>query len=379
MDMGVLFEKSLLLVVVLLSCLCVWRASAIATIPIKKIYHHRAVTERNVDWGSCVLYGNGLTKGSVTEATSINGNIEERIFFIPRAFISTSECRNMMQNINKLPPGKGYTLIIEDVKKPEPGLVVRVSYPKDSCLVACKHFDSIQREKGIVVNVYNRALVQNLKKCQKPVLSIASLHNRPVIFLDPGHGGSDAGAVSMAGVSEKDVCLAVSLEVKKILAQAGYTVYVSRGTDIPVPLDLRTYKAHEKNADLLVSIHANASENHNASGIELFFLDQGLVSDQCGDIKNEMANVYCVLQKRSELSNYLARCVHAECIKMNLKNRGIKKAVAQVLLGAYVPAILIEVGFMTHPQESVFLTDLSYQKLLAKSIATGIQNYCVNM
>ena len=269
--MGVFFERSLLLVIVLLSCLCVWRASARPVIPVKKIYHHRAITDTGIEWGSCVVYGTGLVKGSVTETFRTIGDNEEHIFFIPWASVSTSECKQMMQSSNNSSDSIRYSLTIEDVKKPEMGLVFRFIYPKNACTIACKHFDSIQREHGVVFNVYNKSLVHNLKKRQEPVLRTAALKAPPIIFFISGHGGSDVGAVAASGVMEKDICLAVSLELKKILLQEGYTVCLSRTTDETVPLDTRTYKAHRYSADLLVSLHASSAPNKDTAGIELFF------------------------------------------------------------------------------------------------------------
>lgn len=385
MVMGASVERFILISIVVISCLCAWRASATQPVTVKKIYHHRAVTDQNVELGSCVLYGGGLTKGSITETSRIVGDKEERVFIIPRALVNTAECRQMIDGINKSLAVPGYALTIENIKKPEVGLALHFSYPKDKCIISCKHFDSIQREKGIVFNVYNKSLVHNLKKRQEPVIRTAAANTPRIIFLDPGHGGVDSGALAASGIAEKDICLAVSLEVQKILTQVGYTVCLSRDRDEFVPLDVRTYKAHEQDADLLVSIHANASGNKDASGLEIFFLDPDFLTNYYEIEQQELSSVKLLHQKRSALSTYLAHLVHSELCKNApvynnfFKDRGIKKAVAQVLLGAYVPAVLIELGFMTHTQEAFLLSNKQYQRVLAQSIADGVQNYCMNM
>ena len=212
-----------------------------------------------------------------------------------------------------------------------------------------------------------------------------ALHTPPRIFIDPGHGGDDKGAVAASGITEKEVCLAVGKKVKTNLCNLGYVVSMSRETDRQMALDERTHKASCFNADLVVSIHANAAPSIQAAGVEIFFLDPQL-AEQKNSLSPEM---YASLKKyyalRTASNQKLATELHARCSaslpahNAIFKDRGVKTAVSQILLGAARPATLIEIGFLTNPTEARLLADIHYQANLADAIARGIHHYCVHM
>lgn len=382
--MSIRLERWLFVGVVLLSFLCAWRASAQVTV--HKMFHHTGAATDTIEQGSFVIYGNGFTKEPLKKSVRIlNNNTEEFSFTIPRVSINDAECRRRMQEINKSNSHKGYRLSVEEIKKPESALVVKFTCPKGQSTVAYTYMNSIQHEKGLVFHVYNNSLIQSLKKQQQPVIRTAALHNSPRLFIDPGHGGTDLGAVASSGFSEKELCLAVSKNIETILTDFGYTVCMSRDTDFLVPLDERTRLIAQAQPDLVVSIHANAAPSNTASGIELFFLDPHYRDDEQGT----SAAMKSLLKKYSELlskkSKMLAETIQRELVAQLpqyngvFKNRGIKAAVSQILLGARKPAVLIEIGFLTSQTEAQLLSDKNYQSNIAHAIAIGIHNYCLNM
>ncbi len=382
--MNNVLERSIVWGVVLLSFLCAWRASAKNPITVHKIFHHTAADDNNVELGSFVLYGNGFTKDQLKPEVIERDDVVTHRFFIPRLTVTDAESRRALERINKQGAAKGYTLQVEELKRPDVGLAVSFTFPKNRCAVSCAYIDSIQREKGIVFHVYNQALIQNMKKQDAPIIRTAALHNPPRIFIDPGHGGDDSGAVAQSGITEKEVCLAISKQVQAQLRDLGYAVLLSRNADKTVALDMRTHEASRYNADLVVSIHANAAPSKTASGIEIFFLDPSLITHEYNlspTLKSSLERYYAL---RAASNQKLARALHAEIQEKVpahnpvFKDRGIKTAVSQILLGAARPAALIEIGFLTHPTESCLLAASSYQSILARAIALGIHTYCTH-
>ncbi len=384
--MNAFFERWIFFGVVLLSFLCAWRASARPPVTVHKLFHHTACDTNNIELGSFVLYGNGFAKEPLNKSVRSLDDSEEYTFIIPHAMVQDFECRRKIQELNKNSEHKGYRLTIEQVKSAEPAIAIKFMYPKGQCVVSYAYIDSIQREKGIVFHVYNSSLMHSLKKQQSPVIRTAALlHSPPILFIDPGHGGADAGAIARSGITEKEVCLAVSKKVEVMLTAFGHTVFSSRNKDLQVPLDVRTQLASKSNTDLVVSIHANAAPSHKAAGVEIFFLDPHFLDQQQGVTVEMGALLKKYRELRSTQSRLLAEAIHTEvCAQLPdhnsvFKDRGIKTAVSQILLGVGRPAVLIEIGFLTNSKEAQLLSDKNYQSIVAKSIALGIHNYCVNM
>ena len=211
------------------------------------------------------------------------------------------------------------------------------------------------------------------------------------IVIDPGHGGKDPGAVSQTR-QEKQIALSLSKTLRDILVKKGYNVRLTRETDVFLPLRKRTQFATNQKADLFISIHTNASTARAASGIETYYL--ALASDESARItamrenagaeynmKELDALVGRILKKsKSTESRRLAELIQAQLTSgKQVKNRGVKHAPFVVLIGTKVPAVLVEVGFISNPQEGKKLTTKAYQRQLATSIARGIEQYIKNL
>ena len=211
------------------------------------------------------------------------------------------------------------------------------------------------------------------------------------IVIDPGHGGKDPGAVSKAR-QEKQIVLSLSKTLRDILVKKGYNVRLTRETDVFLPLRKRTQFATNQKADLFISIHTNASISAKAIGIETYYL--ALASDESArrtamrenagaeyNMKELDALVGRILKKsKSTESRRLAELIQAQLTSgKQVRNRGVKHAPFVVLIGTKVPAVLVEVGFISNPTEGKKLTTKTYQRQLATAIASGIEQYIKNI
>lgn len=173
-----------------------------------------------------------------------------------------------------------------------------------------------------------------------------------VVVLDPGHGGIDPGA-SALGIVEKRLNLDIALRTRKLLENAGYTVIMTRSTDIFIPLAGRAKIANDSNADIFISIHGN-SMNGSISGIETFWYG-----------KFERAN-----------SIRLANSLQTNLVNsMNIRHRRVAEGNFHVIRETKMPSALVEVGFIDNPGDAAKLKQAKYKQLAAQGILNGVQNY----
>jgi N-acetylmuramoyl-L-alanine amidase len=216
------------------------------------------------------------------------------------------------------------------------------------------------------------------------------------ITLDPGHGGSETGATGRNGLQEKDVTLAVAHRLHRLLEnRLGIRVLLTRDTDSYLSLDERTALANNNKSDLFLSIHANASPRQTARGSEVYFLSYEASDEEARRLAaSENANGFERARSRGDTdlefilwdmaqAAYLNESATlAELLQDELqanraddKNRGIKQAPFRVLMGATMPSALIEIGFITNPDEERRLGSTEYQDQLARAIFRGLVKY----
>ncbi len=221
------------------------------------------------------------------------------------------------------------------------------------------------------------------------------------IVIDPGHGGEEEGARNIDGVCEKDVNLAIALELERRLR--GFCIVMTRRSDTDVSLADRVRIANDAEADLFVSVHVNGSSHREFSGVETYVLATdarryaGRLEDrehrQHGvgpqlnrdprweqDVRLLLADLAMRNATREALS--LAETVQASVVRrlsvpVPVKDLGVKSELFYVLLGARMPSILVEAGFMTHPVEGRRLARPKVQGQIARGIADGIREYVV--
>ena len=234
----------------------------------------------------------------------------------------------------------------------------------------------------------------------EPISPSTSADPITFIILDAGHGGKDPGAIGKGGLKEKNITLAVTKNLESSLKNKikNIPVYLSRRTDIFLELYERTEFANKrlkKNTNgILVSIHVNASVSPKISGFETYFLSQNPSNEEArntaalennviifeeksgkkryGEIEYiEARMITTQIQKESSMLAHSIQNAMSKNVKP-FKSRGVRKADFYVLRGALMPAVLVEIGFITNEPESQSLSKPAYQKMLSESISDGI-------
>ncbi len=213
------------------------------------------------------------------------------------------------------------------------------------------------------------------------------------IVIDPGHGGHDPGA-QVPGLDESALVLDVALRLEQLLKNTpGVEVIMTRRTSAYVPLDERTAIANRANADLFLSIHANASPNPDAHGIETYFLDfapnadaeaiaarENAVSGKTMRNLSDIVRAITLNDKIDESRNFALRvqsALYAQLRRVNKQARslGVKKAPFQVLIGATMPSVLAEISFLTNEHEADQLKSDAYRDEIASALYDGVMGY----
>lgn len=214
-------------------------------------------------------------------------------------------------------------------------------------------------KKGIAIDIFNSVV-------NTPVASDVALSNvkNKIITIDPGHGGSDSGAVGPNGYTEKEGAFAISQKVASILNQSGAKVVMTRDSDVDVygpnasarnELQARVDVGNNANSDIFVSIHCNAFVNPAANGTQTFYYGASYQGQR------------------------LAQSIQEKMIEANgLRDRGISTCNFYVVKHSYMPAVLIETAFITNYDEEALLSDDEWQTTMAKAIAEGINEYFSN-
>jgi N-acetylmuramoyl-L-alanine amidase len=214
------------------------------------------------------------------------------------------------------------------------------------------------------------------------------------IVIDAGHGGHDDGTVGPNGVLEKDVVLDVALRLAKLVqSRMGAEVVLTRSDDTFIPLHERTAIANQRKADLFLSIHANSSPAPSVAGTETFFLnftnspaaldvasrENAGADKSVGELMNLIQSI--TLNDKITESETFAQTVQtslfSQAAKSNAaaRNRGVKRAPFVVLIGASMPSILAEIGFLSNPKDEANLNKPEYRQKIAEAIFKGLSQY----
>jgi N-acetylmuramoyl-L-alanine amidase len=218
------------------------------------------------------------------------------------------------------------------------------------------------------------------------------------VVIDPGHGGHDNGTEGPKGLLEKDLVLDVAQRLGKLIEDrmAAEVIY-TRTDDTFVPLEGRTALANEKKADLFLSIHANSSSITKIAGVETFYLNINGTRDALDLAARENASAQTsifelqdiikkiTLHDKSEESLEFAKRIQAALFSFSAKNipatkdRGVKSAPFVVLIGANMPSVLAEIGFLSNPREEALLKKSDYRDKLAEALYRGIDRYATGL
>ncbi len=218
-----------------------------------------------------------------------------------------------------------------------------------------------------------------------------------LIIIDPGHGGKDTGAIGYKHRYEKYVVFHIASDLKKILMYRGYRVYMTRNSDIFIPLRKRTQFANDKKADIFVSIHANSVPKRKRKyimGVESFFLSpaRSKRAKRVAEAENKVEFADLSINTRNSVLTFLNRSkiIASQKLAIDVQQHilydltrkykkvvdgGVREAPFWVLVGAQMPAILVETGYISNPFESNRLENKTYQRYIAQGIADGISAY----
>ncbi|MGF1643591.1 MAG: N-acetylmuramoyl-L-alanine amidase [Thiotrichales bacterium] len=231
-------------------------------------------------------------------------------------------------------------------------------------------------------------------------------HSRPdqrglrdiVIAIDAGHGGKDPGAVGKGGTQEKDVVLQVARKLERLLArERGYKPVLTRDSDVFLPLRERIRRARASQADLFISVHADASPNRMATGSSVYVLSNNGASSEAAKVLAEkenaadliggvslndkdqmLASVLLDLSQRHtiESSRIVAERMLGEMARLSdVHSRNVERAGFVVLKSPDIPSVLVETAFISNPQEEKRLRTDAYQNKVAESLLSGIKTY----
>ena len=213
------------------------------------------------------------------------------------------------------------------------------------------------------------------------------------VVIDAGHGGHDPGAQAN-GVNESELTLDVATRLSKLLQkQPGVEVVMTRDTDVFVPLEERTAIANREGADLFLSIHANASRNASARGVETYFLNfasnpeaEAVAARENSASARAMHNLPDIvraiaLNNKLDESRDFADIVQRSMVRRlstrnkQLRDLGVKQAPFVVLVGASMPSVLAEISFVTHRQEGQLLKSTAYRQQIAEALFDAVVKY----
>ena len=269
----------------------------------------------------------------------------------------------------------------------------------------------VQAESYILESPFRLVFdIHETSSVQVPTLPTAPTERGPgirTIVIDPGHGGTETGAIGPGGVQEKELTLALARELAGRLAQGlGVRTVLTRSEDASLPLDTRAAIANQNKADLFVSIHLNSSLGSGAYGTETYFLSQQATDSRAaraaqsenaeqgpggaaGGPNANASGTDAAAQQDLELilwdlaqshhmaeSQRFANMIQGELNQtLQLKDRGVKQAPFRVLMGATMPAVLVELGFISNPEEEKKLQDAAYRGQLVEALTRAIARY----
>ncbi len=259
------------------------------------------------------------------------------------------------------------------------------------------HLDFNRSSRTLMISL--KPKVEQKKPAAKEIQVDVPLINTVVI--DPGHGGKDPGAIGPGGIKEKDIVLAVGIDLKKQLEKAGLKVFMTREKDVFIPLSERTKFANDKKADLFVSLHINAvpgsqKRKDQTKGYKIYFLSQAKNDDDklVAMRENAVIELEDKPQNYSALQNVLIDIAGNEYLKQSQElcitmdqvfgtklskvrklHLGVGQANFWVLNGAYMPSVLVELGFISNSAEEKILNDKKNQSQMASALYEAITKF----
>lgn len=352
-------------------------------ITLQKAYHHtngKAPADTLLEEGTAIFYFSQKALPIILRKQLLQSGWQECEFFFKNV-VASDEVRATLGEFISTSPY--YAVSLTQVKRPEVGIIFTLRYDPSHITFSYGSIFSISAMHGLVFRFINNRVKESLaQEAASKRVSCLAFNTVPTIVIDAGHGGTDMGAVAANEIKEKELCLDLVQLVQTELRDTGYRIHLTRAQDQTLSLAERTKIANGNKATLFVSIHANAAPHSStARGAETFYPDHSAIHYLYSTFAGgDLAVIEAHSRSQDELSKKCAQIVQQELHKtiedaqgITIHNRGVKPATSQILLGAHVPAILIEVGFLTHAQEAHFLSSSDYRMLIAQTIARALR------
>jgi len=271
--------------------------------------------------------------------------------------------------------------------------VTRVSVPVPTHVVAASSNAIEPRHSPALPNVANAASAKRGSGGDRSLARVFGLKLGRVV-IDAGHGGKDTGTIGPNGLMEKELVLDVALRLGRLITERlGAEVVYTRSSDAFIPLEERTKIANDQRADLFISVHANASAESNATGVETYYFN--LTSDQKGldlatrenaaagssisDLNDMLhrAVLQAKLEESREFAQKVQQALWVNSARMNSKahDRGVRQAPFVVLIGATMPSILAEIGFVSNPHDEKLMKRNDQREKIAEALLRGVTQY----
>ena len=279
---------------------------------------------------------------------------------------------------------------VRQIESDQIGSTAQVAFKLGSKVLSHEWFQSLNPNEIIIT------LRTPIAQRDKYVEQAKARWRLDTIVLDAGHGGKDPGAIGKFGTKEKDVALDITRRTGSLLEKSGIKVVYTRDEDVFIPLLDRTKIANDANGKLFVSIHANANQNRKIQGFETYLLRPGKSEDaiEVAARENSVINLEDVTDQYENLSGEnlimatmaqstfmkesedLASIIQIELDKkLDTPNRGVKQAGFYVLIGASMPNVLVEVGFLSNPNEEKMLKQSRHKQKIAEAIYHAIKSF----
>ena len=281
--------------------------------------------------------------------------------------------------------------VVRRIESDQIGKTAQVAFKLGKEVISHEWYQSLDPNEIVIT------LRTPLGKVDEYIEDVKDRWRLDTVVLDAGHGGKDTGSQGKYGTKEKDVVLDITKRVGRLLEKnAGIKVVYTRDEDVFVPIIDRTKMANDTNGKLFVSVHANANKNRKIQGFETYLLRPGKSEDAIEVASRENA-VIKLEEKTGQYDNLtgenlimatmaqsmfmkesedLAAIIQMELDKrLNTPNRGVKQAGFYVLIGASMPNVLVEVGFISNPAEEKKLKQAVHKQRIAESIYEGIKHF----
>lgn len=281
--------------------------------------------------------------------------------------------------------------VIRQIESDQLGETAQVAFKLRSEVISHEWYQSLDPSEIVIT------LRTPLGKIAERLKNVKNRWRLDTIVLDAGHGGKDPGSLGKYGTKEKDIVLDITKRIGRLLEKnTSIKVIYTRDEDVFIPLIERTKMANDVNGKLFVSIHANANNNRKVQGFETYLLKPGKSDDAIEVAARENAVIkleertgqYKELQGEKLIMATMAQSMFmkesedlASIIQMELDkklttpNRGVKQAGFYVLVGASMPNVLVEVGYISNPSEEKNLKQAKYRQMIAEAVYKGIKHF----